>query len=154
MLPRSSAFLLRLQCFQSLALFGLGSSLCLVLSHCAVWLGLVSMIDGILLVALTDMLALIVSPLVRMGKPCANGMLHVRLIGTPFEVAHMVVEFVAIDMVDARQAVVVRCECFDDQPMHLAAIRFVVHPEHHRIVTSALDGLRHDAPNHTVVSFH
>ena len=69
-------------------LFGLGSSLCLVLSHCAVWLGLVAMTDGILLVALADLLALIVRPSVRMGQPCAHGMLHVRLIGTPFEVAH------------------------------------------------------------------
>ena len=47
-----------------------------------------------------DLLALIVSPLVRMGQPSAHGMLHVRLIGTPFEVAHMIVELVAVDMVD------------------------------------------------------
>ena len=135
-------------------LFGLGTSLGLVLSHCAVWLGLVAMTDGMLLVALTDLLALIVRPSVWMGQSCAHGMLHVVLIGTPFEVAHMVVEFVAVDMVDARQIVGVRCECFDDQPMHLAAIRFVVHVEGHGIVAFALDGLMHDAPNHSVVPLH
>ena len=105
-------------------------------------------------VALAYLLALIVRPSVWMGQPRAHGMLHVRLIGTPFEVAHMVVELVAVDMVDARKAVRVRCECFDDQPMHLAAIRFVVHVEGHGIVAFALDGLRHDAPNHSVVPFH
>lgn len=101
-----------------------------------------------------DLLALIVSPSVRMGQSSANGMLHVRLVGTPFEVAHMVVEFVAVNMIDARQAVRVRCECFDDQPMHLAAICFVVHPEGYGIVSFALNGLRHDAPNHSVVPLH
>ena len=50
--------------------------------------------------------------------------MHVLLIGTPFEVAHMIVELVAVDMINARQTVRVRCECLDDQPMHLATIRF------------------------------
>ena len=100
------------------------------------------------------LLAFLFSPSVRMGQPCAYGMLHVVPIGTPFEVAHMVVEFVAVDVVDARQVVRVRCECFDDQPMHLAAIRFVVHPEGHGIVAFALNGLRHNASNYTVVPFH
>ena len=118
------------------------------------WLGLVAMTDGILLVALAYLLAFIIRPSVRMGQPSSHGMLHVRLIGTPFEVAHMIVELVAVDMVDARQVVGVRCECFDDQPMHLAAICFVVHPEGHGIVAFALDGLRHDASNHSVVPLH
>ena len=91
---------------------------------------------------------------VRTGLTHPHGMLHVRLVGAPFEVAHMIVELVAVDMVDARQVVGVWCECLDDQPMHLAAICFVVHPEGHGIVAFALNGLWHDAPNHSVVPLH
>jgi hypothetical protein len=69
-------------------------------------------------------------------------------------VDQVVVFVVAVDMVHLFQVVMVRDECLGYQSMNLAAVRFVVHPKHYSMVSVVLLGMRHDAPNRTVVPFH
>ena len=96
----------------------------------------------------------------RLGQTFAPRVYYVLFGGAPFQIAHLVVGSVAILMINLWQVVGVRDERLGYQPVHLAAIVFIVMREHHgkvsalTIATAWLLGLWHDASNLSAILLH
>ena len=90
--------------------------------------------------SLAYQLALFVSPSMGMklwiGQSCSDGVFHVLTTIAPFEIAHMVVVFVAIDVVYFGQLIRIRYEDLCNQPVNSAILLFSVCKLYHYVPIS------------------
>ena len=172
----------RLSSFDGLSLFGLALSCCdacldslttkrfaflsftlpwvLATFECRTYLRTLLRWNRLAFVDVTQVLSFLFGQIVRCCESVAPCVDRVRLCRTPFEVACNIVGFATILVVNLWQVVGVRDECLGHQSMHLAAVRFVIHPKHHGKVcqlataSALLSGLWHDAPDLSAVPLH
>ena len=83
-----------------------------------------------------------------------EGVFNINLMCHPFKVAHLVVVFVAIDVVHFWKAIRIRYECQRDFSMHLAALGFAIHMNHEGMISMVLYGVWHDPDFVTLQASH